>query len=81
MNDRDRLSELAERNGYGVIRVKEMTPLEKINSIGYAIETRKRLEEERRNKPMTKADKIRLKNAVDKFYKDMDDYLDNISYK
>lgn len=81
MSNWDKLYELAERNGVKVHIVGESTPLERINNIGRSMEIRKRLEEKRRNKPMTKADKIRLKNTVDKFYKDMDDYLDNISYK
>lgn len=81
MNSWDKLYELAEKNGVRVHIIKNKTPLERINSIGQSIEIRKRLQEERRNKPMTKAQKIRLRNTVKKFYENMESYLDNISYK
>ena len=81
MSNWDKLFELAERNGVRVHIVKELTPLERINNIGRSMEIRKRIEEERRSKPMTKAQKMRLGKTVKKFYENMENYLDNISYK
>jgi hypothetical protein len=69
-----------KRDNYTLIHYR-LSPLERLQNIGRAIEIKRRLEEERKNRKMSRADKIRFKMSVEKFYKDMENYLDNISYK
>ena len=82
MKNIDSWQRLERKAGKGVmVQYREKTPYEKIMDIGNRIKTRELLQREYWERPLTKAEKIRMKQLAEKIKKDTNHYINSIENK